>query len=474
MAASPKGVGAGKVLEAASNRPTPNRAVSTLNAKRASTGFVTSPTLRQTASALLQAPPHLNERYASRGRAAPRVFCSKVRPRNPMATDPRLTVIVLCDYFLPGYQAGGVLRTVANMLALLGAEFRFRVITRGRDFESEPYPDIETRKWLRRSESEVLYLSDDQLRPWIIRRLLNDTPHDTLFLNSVVSLHFGMTPTLLRWLNLIPRNAFIVAPNGELAESALQIKRKRKSLLLVIARLLGFYRDATWRASDSREAADIRREFGSGARIMIAENLPTPVSPATSSERRQKQAGHLELIYLARLARIKNLTHALEALRKVRGEVRFDLYGPKDDPDYWIECEAVVETLPDNIRVEWKGSLPSEEVFGVLGRYDVFVMPSMNESFGYSIAEALGAGCPVLISDCTPWRDLETRGVGWDVPLNDVADFTQVFQNCIDMDEGAHSTLREAARAYGLELSRPAEVLGHYHDLIRGEESLQS
>lgn len=403
-----------------------------------------------------------------------RVFCSKVRSRNPMATDPRLTVLVLCDYFLPGYQAGGVLRTVANMLALLGEEFRFRVVTRGRDYGSAPYPDIETHTWLRRGESEVLYLSDSQLRPWVIQRLLKDTSHDTLFLNSVVSLHFGITPALLRWLNLIPRKDFIVAPNGELAKSALQIKRKRKTLLLVIARMLGFYRDATWRASDSREAEDIRREFGSSARIMIAENLPTPVSTVASTERRQKQAGQLELVYLARLARIKNLTHALEALRKVRGEVRFDLYGPKDDPDYWIECEAAVATLPSNIRVEWKGSLPSEEVFDVLGRYDVFVMPSMNESFGYSIAEALGAGCPVLISDRTPWRDLEARGVGWDVPLDDIADFTQVFQNCIDMDEGAHSTLRETARAYGLELSRPAEVLGHYRDLIRGEHSVQS
>ena len=90
-----------------------------------------------------------------------------------MAPDTRHTVLVLCDYFLPGFRAGGVLRTVANMLALLGSEFRFRIVTRARDHtKTGPYPDIEPYTWLPRSDSEVLYLSEAQLRPSVIRRRL--------------------------------------------------------------------------------------------------------------------------------------------------------------------------------------------------------------------------------------------------------------------------------------------------------------
>ena len=386
-----------------------------------------------------------------------------------MAGDTRHTVLVPCDFFLPGYRAGGVLRTVANMLALLGSEFRFRVVTRARDHATtEPYANIETYTWLARNDSEVLYLSEAQLRPWVIRRLLNDNPHDTLYLNSVVSPHFGITPALLRWLRLIPRRHFVVAPNGELAESALRIKRTKKAVFLAVAKLLGLYADASWRASDPREADDIRRVFGTSARVTIAENLPTPVSPDAPTEREPKQAKHLNLVHLSRLGRIKNLAHALRALREVRGEVRFDLYGPKEDPDYWAECETILATLPDSILVEWKGALPTDEVSDVLGRYDLFVLPSTNESFGYVILEALGAGCPVLISDRTPWHGLEARGVGWDVSLDDDDGFTRVLQKCVDMDEETHVRLREASRAYGLELSRPAAILDHYRDLIRG------
>lgn len=389
-----------------------------------------------------------------------------------MAPDTRHTVLVLCDYFLPGFRAGGVLRTVANMLALLGSEFRFRIVTRARDHtKTEPYPDIEPYTWLPRSDSEVLYLSEAQLRPWVIRRLLNDTPHDTLYLNSVLSPHFGITPAVLRRLNLIPRRRFVVAPNGELAIGSLRIRGTKKVIFLALARLLGLFAGASWRASDQREADDIRRVFGSRLQITIAENLPTPTSPDVGSARAPKLANRLDLIYLARLARVKNLIHALRALCNVRGEVRFDLYGPKDDPAYWVECEAAIAELPENIRVEWKDSLPADQVSDALGRYDLLVMPSTNESFGYVIHEALAAGCPVLISDRTPWRDLEARGVGWDVDLNDVADFTRVLQKCVDMDEKTHWGLREAARLYRLEVSRPAAVLDRYRDLIRGAES---
>jgi glycosyltransferase involved in cell wall biosynthesis len=45
------------------------------------------------------------------------------------------------------------------------------------------------------------------------------------------------------------------------------------------------------------------------------------------------------------------------------------------------------------------------------------VLPTYNENFGYVILEALLAGCPVILSDQPPWRDLEARQVGWTIPL---------------------------------------------------------
>ncbi|MGC4099092.1 MAG: hypothetical protein QM706_18430 [Nitrospira sp.] len=70
------------------------------------------------------------------------------------------------------------------------------------------------------------------------------------------------------------------------------------------------------------------------------------------------------------------------------------------------------------------------------------------------IVEALLAGCPVLISDQTPWRDLQTKGVGWDLSLADPQRFREVLQSCIDMDQAAFSALSKQAWEYGMKVLR--------------------
>ena len=66
------------------------------------------------------------------------------------------------------------------------------------------------------------------------------------------------------------------------------------------------------------------------------------------------------------------------------------------------------------------------------------------------ILKALCAGCPVLISDQTPWRDLEEKGVGWDLPLSKPEMFQEVLQRCVDMNDDEYVKWSERARKYGL------------------------
>lgn len=37
-----------------------------------------------------------------------------------------MKILTLADYYLPGYKAGGPIRTLANMVDMLGDEFKFR------------------------------------------------------------------------------------------------------------------------------------------------------------------------------------------------------------------------------------------------------------------------------------------------------------------------------------------------------------
>ncbi len=75
------------------------------------------------------------------------------------------------------------------------------------------------------------------------------------------------------------------------------------------------------------------------------------------------------------------------------------------------------------------------------------------------ILEALCAGCPVLISDQTPWRRLEEKGVGWDLPFSRPELFRDVLQRCVDMDGKKYVKWSERAKRYGLQVSRNDETV---------------
>jgi glycosyltransferase involved in cell wall biosynthesis len=44
---------------------------------------------------------------------------------------------------------------------------------------------------------------------------------------------------------------------------------------------------------------------------------------------------------------------------------------------------------------------------------DVFVLSTLNENFGLTVAEALAAGTPVISTKGAPWSGLESEGCGW-------------------------------------------------------------
>ena len=59
-----------------------------------------------------------------------------------------------------------------------------------------------------------------------------------------------------------------------------------------------------------------------------------------------------------------------------------------------------------------------EPVYGhaklaIMRAADVFVLPSLNENFAITVAEALAVGVPVIATKGTPWSRLETEGCGW-------------------------------------------------------------
>jgi len=234
------------------------------------------------------------------------------------------------------------------------------------------------------------------------------------------------------------------------------------------ARLFGLYNNVIWQASSKCEEKDIRRLFGSKISLVIAPNLPSPIYKQKKQLNRKniKVAGSLKIIFLSRISKKKNLIGALNMMKELNGEVLFDIYGPLEDNNYWIECRKIIKRLPNNIRVRYIGAVKHEQVKTLMKEYNLFFLPTFGENFGHVILEALVAGCPVLISDQTPWRNLEKKGVGWDLPLDCPEKFQEVLQKCIDMNEPEYNILSNRAYKFGLKIVEDKTALNLNRELF--------
>jgi glycosyltransferase involved in cell wall biosynthesis len=361
-------------------------------------------------------------------------------------------ILVLADYYLPGFKAGGALRTLAGVIDRLATRHAFSVVTRDRDLgDGAPYRGITPGSWTEVGRAEVLYLSPEMQTLRDFRRVLSTSNCAVVCCNSVFSPTFTLKPLWLRRTGRVPRVPVLVAARGQCSPAALSIKRAKKRMFLDVARGIGLYRDVTWQASSSAEEDDIRRCFGRTAKILVAPDLASLDAASVSVPRRAaKIPGRLRLVFLNRVCRIKNLKFALDLLRNIDGDVEFNIFGPMEDPVYWRECEQAARRLPPRIVARYRGEAAHGDVARILADHDLFLLPSEGENFGHAILESLLAGCPLLISDRTPWKGLEAVEAGWDVPIEDASRFRDALQRCVAMDAGTHARLSNGARAYGL------------------------
>lgn len=88
--------------------------------------------------------------------------------------------------YLPGFKAGGPIRSVANLVETLSDEFDFYIVTSDRDLgDSDAYPNIEHHKWITAGKAKVWYLGPKQQKFSYIKKLMKTTDHDVIYLNGL-------------------------------------------------------------------------------------------------------------------------------------------------------------------------------------------------------------------------------------------------------------------------------------------------
>ena len=377
------------------------------------------------------------------------------------------SILILTDWFAPGYKAGGPIRSCLNLARALKDHFRVHVLTTDTDFKAlAPYPGITSNQWTDFEPGiQVNYLSDSSLNRYQIFQEIQALSPDIVYLNSMFSIPFTIWPLWMKRTHRY-RGKVILAPRGMLHAGAMQYKTLKKRAFINVLKWLGIHKLIKFHATDGQEKQDINYFFGLKASIRVLPNLPNLTLPPFRQV--QKKPGEVKWVYISRIGPKKNLLFFLELLRKSRkkGKIQFDIIGPIEDPIYWKKCQKIIESLPIHITVSLIGELPPQSIAERLWTYHFFVLPTWGENFGHAIFEAFVAGKPVLISDQTPWHDLRDRLLGWALPLDEPESFLKAIDEALVMDTSTYHRWSEHTRQFACDYIRQTDWVEGYSTLF--------
>jgi glycosyltransferase involved in cell wall biosynthesis len=231
---------------------------------------------------------------------------------------------------------------------------------------------------------------------------------------------------------------------------------------------MGIGKYLNFHSTSEEETKDIKRIFPVAKKIVIAPNLPVSVNEHLTPF--EKPTGHLRIIFVGRLHPIKKLDFLLEALAKVKGDIKLDIIATSEDTDYWLQCKKLITGLQFKVEITSYVDLPHHQIKPLLEKAHLFALPTEGENFGHAIFEALAVGCPLLISDQTPWKSLREQKAGVELPLSDHSGFTKVIREFVDMSDETWQEYRQGAWALAISYQQNLASAEQYHQLFKNAE----
>jgi glycosyltransferase involved in cell wall biosynthesis len=326
-------------------------------------------------------------------------------------------IIIFIDWYLPGIKAGGPIKSIANLIEAFHAKYNFHIITGDRDFgDKEAYSQLNFNKWINKDYYKIIYLTKANQTQQFYNKLIDEIKPDYIYINGIFSANFSIKPLLVSNKKNVKT---ILAPRGMIGAGALAIKPHKKKLFLFMSNFFGWYNKIIWHATSLQEKEEIKKVIGKKSNVLIASNLPV-LPKEKRSKILIKDKGTIKLVFISRISKKKNIDFLLNLIHEfdIPG-IDLDIYGPIEDDIYYQSCNLLIKRINSKkqSRITYKGMLEWNQIPETIVNYHFFVLPTLNENFSHAIFEALAEGVPLLISNQTPWQNLEQKNIGFDLPL---------------------------------------------------------
>lgn len=154
------------------------------------------------------------------------------------------------------------------------------------------------------------------------------------------------------------------------------------------------------------------------------------------------------LLFMGRIHPKKGCDLAVRAFASLfaqNADWRLVFAGP-DQTGWRSALDSLARDLGVHEQLTWTGMAQGTVKWGLMRTAEAFLLPSHQENFGISVAEALSCGLPVLISDkVNIWREIQADGAGFVAP--DTAEGTvALLRNWTNLPHARRAQMRNSAR----------------------------
>ncbi|MFT7592357.1 MAG: glycosyltransferase involved in cell wall biosynthesis [bacterium] len=375
--------------------------------------------------------------------------------------DEKKKVLMLTDWFAPGYRAGGPIKSCDNLVKSLSKDIDIKVLTSIYDLGQVKLP-VPKNIWVPYQKASVYYAGSFlEYTRKLIGVFLFWRPHK-IHINGVFSIKSSIIPLLLTKLTG-QRKKVILSLRGMLMPSALHIKSKKKRIYLRIAKSLGLFKNITVHTTNKDELKLSKSSLADFNNITIP-NLPDFSRQSTSIK--SKEAGVLYIVIVGRVHKIKNIHLLPKFLEQVSGQTHTTLIGHLENREYLHTIELAFDGLQHH-EFRYLGEVNGLQVKDIIKQNHLLFLPSQSENYGHAIVESLSQNRPVIISTNTPWQNLMQYTAGFSLKLTEEDTFIKALQYMVDLNQLDYNKYVTGTKKYCAEVVFKDQTKADYLSLYK-------
>jgi glycosyltransferase involved in cell wall biosynthesis len=163
---------------------------------------------------------------------------------------------------------------------------------------------------------------------------------------------------------------------------------------------------------------------------VIPNTVNTHIFPNDSQ--RDKNCGIKKLLFVGRLTPTKGLPYLIDAINRLgkkRSDFILDIVG---DGEYRVDYERMVKEMDLERLIRFHRFMPHEKVISFMQRCDIYIQPSLYETFGVTFIEAMACGKPIIATETGGIPEIVNELTGILIPPGDITAIENAIEYMLD------------------------------------------